>query len=515
MSQKPISMEHLKQILQLKKDGVPIKEMARRTGISRNSIKKYLARLAATTESSSGCELAEAAYDNEEQEQQSKRLHQLMQFLRDQVKELSKVGVTRQTLWQEYLNIHPNGYGYSQFCFHLQSHLSQSDLAMHMEYTPADMMMADFAGKKFQFQDPVTREITACEVFVSILPFCGLIFCRAVPNQRTAALIECFNEMLFFYQGVPATILCDNFKTAVSRASKYEPQFTEMCEQLSEHYGTTFSATRPYSPRDKAMVEKAVNIVYNNVYGPLRNRALHNLRDINEAFKERLQLLNDKPYKNTGYSRWYFYEQQERKHLKILPPEYFTLRKVVFLTVQRNYHVQLSETHHYFSVPYQHVGKKVKVLYDHRSVEVYLDHERIALHLQQSRQKAYTTLSEHMPPHHQRMQEIKGWNQEDLLKKAGHIGEMTQQAVQLMLNNSIYMPQNYKACFGLLMLEKKYGRERLEAACKRVLTGARVNYTMVKNILEKGLDKSIALQTELQLPPSTLHENIRGSQHYQ
>ena len=43
MSQKPLTMEQLKQVLQLKKDGVGIREIVRRTGISRNAVKKYLA----------------------------------------------------------------------------------------------------------------------------------------------------------------------------------------------------------------------------------------------------------------------------------------------------------------------------------------------------------------------------------------------------------------------------------------------------------------------------------------
>ena len=47
MSQKPIVMEQLKQVLQLKSDGIPIREIARRTGISRNSVRKYLALLCA------------------------------------------------------------------------------------------------------------------------------------------------------------------------------------------------------------------------------------------------------------------------------------------------------------------------------------------------------------------------------------------------------------------------------------------------------------------------------------
>jgi hypothetical protein len=225
-----------------------------------------------------------------------------------------------------------------------------------------------------------------------------------------------------------------------------------------------------------------------------------------------LELLNNKPYKNTAYSRWYFYEQQERSLLKPLPTEPFAPKKVVVLTVQRNYHVQLSEDHRYYSVPYQYVGKKVKVLYDNRVVEVYLDYERIALHVRKNHNKAYTTLTEHMPANHQRMKEIKGWNRDDLLAQAARIGSATHQAASLMLENSIYIEQNYKACFGMLMLQKKYSPQRLEAACSRALLGSRVNYTMIKNILERGLDKQLPLLNEHSIPA---HDNIRGKDHYQ
>ena len=92
------------------------------------------------------------------------------------------------------------------------------------------------------------------------------------------------------------------------------------------------------------------------------------------------------------------------------------------------------------------------------------------------------------------------------------MGESVLQAATLMLENSIYIEQNYKACFGMLMLEKKYTAQRVVAACSRALLGSRVNYTMIKNILERGLDKQIP-------PPGghiTLdHENIRGKDHYQ
>ena len=516
MSQKPLTMEQLKQILQLKNDGVAVREIVRRTGISRNAIKRYLGRLEAQPgdppHQLSNKQLADKAYDNDALLFTTGRQDALMKHFIYAEKELHKTGVNRQLLWLEYKEQHPDGYTYSRYCYHFNIFLKHTDVSMHLEYEAGDMIMIDFAGRKLSYIHPDGGEVINCEVFIAVLPYSGLIFCKAVHTQRTADFVNCINTMLKFYGAVPKTILCDNLKTAVKRASKYEPVFTEVCNQLGEHYHTTFSATRPYSPRDKAMVERAVSIVYSNIYAPLRNDDFFSLEELRYAIGAQLVKLNNKPYKNSAYSRLYFYEQYERNALKTLPPEIFTHKKSVMATVQRNYHIQLMEDHLYYSVPYSYVGKKVKVLYDSTAVEVYYDHARIALHIRKSTNKAYTTLAEHMPPNHLHMHQIKGWTMEEFLTKAARIGEYTRHAVEHMLGNSIYMEQNYKACFGMLMLEKKYTRQRLEAACRRAANGSRINYTMIRNILEKGLDKQSLLFDNNPLPD---HENIRGSGHYQ
>ena len=515
MAQQPIAMEQLKQILQLKNDGIPIREIVRRTGISRNSVRKYLALLSADSNADpqeDSTNLAAKAYGTDNTIHDAVRLQQLIAHFKETEGQLKKTGVTRQLLWQEYITQHPDGYVYSHYCYHLNDFFKNRDLSMHLEYSPADMIMIDFAGKKQSYVEADTGEQIICQVFIAILPFSGYIFCEAVHSQKTIDFTHCINNMLRFYCGVPATILCDNLKTAVTRPDRYEPTFTDICIQLSEHYATTFSATRPYSPRDKAMVERAVNIVYTHVYAPLRNQIFTSLKMLNQAMHEQLILLNNKPYKKSPYSRQHFYDTQERSLLKPLPAQPFTIKKVVMLTIQRNYHVQLSEDHRYYSAPYIHVGKKVKVLYDQRTVEIYLDNQRIAMHVRKEHSQAYTTLADHMPPHHQRMQQIKGWNQEDLLNQAKHIGVATHEAITRMLQNSIYMEQNYKACFGMLMLKNKYGSERLEASCQRALQGMRINYSMIKNILERGLDKQTPEQLII---PSITHDNIRGSDNYQ
>ena len=513
MAQKPIAMEQLKQILQLYHDGVSIREITRRTGVSRNSVRKYLSRFKDLKGTVGDSQLADNAYDKDLLALEAERMRQLTAHFHTASTELSKTGVTRQLLWQEYLSEHPEGYSYSRYCYHLGQYFKNRDLVMHLEYKCADMIMIDFAGKKQYYVDTSTGEQVACEVFVAIMPYSGLIFCKAIGSQQTADFTQCINSMLKFYEGVTATIVCDNFKTAVTRADRYEPQFTDICEQLSEHYHTTFTATRPYSPRDKAMVERAVNIVYTHLYAPLRHHSFTSLEALNKSLTQQLTLLNDKPYKNTPYSRRWYFESQERQALKALPPEPFRIKKVVWLTVQRNYHVQLSETHHYYSVPYPHVGKKVKVMYDKEVVEVYLDGARIAVHSRRGPVKAYTTLAEHMPPHHQKMRQIKGFNRDDLLTQAAPLGPSVVQAATLILENSIYMEQNYKSCFGMLMLHKKYTAARLDAACCRALQGPRINYTMIKNILERGLDKLAPLPL---IPPTIPdHDNIRGKENYQ
>jgi transposase len=505
-------MEQLKQVLQLQKDGIPIREIARRVGISRNSVRKYLSRLK-VCEGPTDSDLAVTAYNNDLLELEAERLQQVTAHFNAASKDLGNTGVTRQLLWKEYRAQHPDGYSYSRYCYHLKQYRKNQDLAMHLEYTPADMTMIDYAGKKMHYVDLSTGERLACEVFIAILPFSGLIFCHPEHTQQTADFARSINSMVKFYGGVTATILGDNLATAVKRADRYEPQFTDICLQLSEHYQTTFSATRPRSPRDKAMVEKAVNIAYNHIYGPLRNREFTSLAALRAAMLEQLAILNDKPYKNTPYSRRYIFEQQERHLLKVLPGEPFGIKKVVFHTVQRNYHVQLTEDRRYYSVPYRYVGKKVKVLYDAQVLEVYLDQERIALHYRkQLQQSAYITLDEHMPPHHGRMKEIKGLNRDDLLMMASRIGPFTQQAAAAILQNSVYMEQNYKSCFGMLMLQKKYTAVRLEAACSRILMGTRVNYTLIKNILQRGLDKQQSLLLPSAIPD---HDNIRGKDNYQ
>ena len=163
---------------------------------------------------------------------------------------------------------------------------------MHLEYNPGEEIMTDFAGKKNSYNDAASGGLISCDIFVATLPYSGLIFCIALEHQKTADHLHGINELLCYLEGVTQTITCNNIRTAVTKADRFEPVFMDFCNQISEHYGTTYSATRPGEPRDKAMVEKAVNLVYKYVYEPLRNQRFTSLSEINYYFLIQLDQLN-------------------------------------------------------------------------------------------------------------------------------------------------------------------------------------------------------------------------------
>jgi hypothetical protein len=117
-----------------------------------------------------------------------------------------------------------------------------------------------------------------------------------------------------------------------------------------------------------------------------------------------------------------------------------------------------------------------------------------------------------MPESHRRYQETRGWDADYFLSLAEKIGENAVAVFTKILASKEFVEQTYLSCKGLKRLSEKYSPDRFEAACKRALRGTRVNYLMVKNILEKNLDKQEEIQEDLFSIPH--HENIRGSKSY-
>ena len=98
------------------------------------------------------------------------------------------------------------------------------------------------------------------------------------------------------------------------------------------------------------------------------------------------------------------------------------------------------------------------------------------------------------------------------------IGPSTLAVVRHLLENRPHPEHGYRSCLGLLNLHKRYGGERLEAACQRAVAIDSPSRKSVLSILEQGLDKvpldspGAPEQTSLALTPE--HDNVRGATYY-
>lgn len=519
MGNTPKGMAQIRLILQAHSQEQGMRTIARQLKLSRNTVKDYLRRCLAFEPdvkvllSMSDEELASIAYPQAVKEPQEERRTDFERRAKDWLVELGKVGVTRQLLWTEYRQAYKGGYGYTQFCEHLRAYARQEDVVMHFEHKAGERLMIDFAGKEITYVDTQSGEIVSCPVFVAVLPFSGYSYAEALASQRQEDFIGGIAGAVEYIGGVSACILMDNLKSGVKRANRYEPLFSELIEQLSLHYGCTFMATRVGKPRDKPHVEREVQLVYQRLFAPLRHQHFSSRAEINVALRQQLSKHHLTPFqRKAGGNRQELFEQHERSTLRPLPPTSFEVKYSISAKVQRNYHIVIGQDWHYYSVPFEYLGKQVQVVYTSHEVEVYYQHKRIALHRRCRLAYAYTTLRAHMPPAHQHYLEQKGWTAQYFLDKALDIGPHCRAVIEQILGAKMFIEQTYNSCLGVLRLAGKYDPARLEAACRRALRSHRINYTLIDNILKNNLDK---LEQAPDLPPPIPeHANIRGPEAY-
>ncbi|MEZ5044134.1 MAG: hypothetical protein R2828_29845 [Saprospiraceae bacterium] len=138
-------MDQVKSIIKNYLSTRSIKATARQLKISKNTVREYLRRSQAYTE-----DIGQLLLLDDDQlkvilygthtPSQTDRSATLSQQQDYWIKELRRVGVTRQLLWEEYRVEHPDGYGYSQFCEYLKRGIGRKDLA---EFEPCSRSRTD------------------------------------------------------------------------------------------------------------------------------------------------------------------------------------------------------------------------------------------------------------------------------------------------------------------------------------------------------------------------------------
>lgn len=513
MANKNISMSKVRQIMKLYSQGIGKRKIAQRLCISKNTVKQYLEVL----------HRLERPWDElhrltdhdlnqllhpPQQHVVDERKKQLFDFFPEMEKQLRRRGMTVAHQFREFKTRYPGAYGETAFYKYYNQWKKKVYPSMHIEHKVGDKMYVDFAGATLPYADEATGELKKSQVFVAILGWSQYAYVEAMQNQTAEEFIVACENALHFFKGVPLAIVPDNLKSAVFKANRYEPELNENFRSFAEHYGIAILPARSRKPRDKAHVENMVKLAYQSIYTNIPETEVVSLAQLNARIYKHLSTFNSKLLTGKNCSRrdqWLL----ELPTLQTLADTKYEMRKIKQVTVMKNGHIYVSEDQHYYSVPFELIGKKLRLQYSRSIVEVFYKYQLIAVHTRIKSAHTYSTVPEHMPPQHRHLTE---WNPAFFLEKARAIDPVVEYYINEVLRRKVHPEQAYKSCQGILSFGKRVGNMRLIKACKRAHEIGYYNYKTIEDILKKHLDTYEEEPMPEKMPS---HNNIRGGNYYQ
>ena len=410
-------------------------------------------------------------------------------------KELLRNGVSKKLLWSEYCEecrmAGEEPLMYSQFCYYIQKDEEKRRATMHIKRKPGEQVEVDWAGDPATIIDPDTGEITNAYLFVGVMTYSQYTYVEAFINEKQKAWITAHIHMFEFFDGIAKILVPDNCATAVNHQQSdwYTPSLNTTYHEMAEHYGVAIIPARVRKPKDKPNAEGSVGSISTWITAALRNEQFFSLAELNAAIRKKLDVFNAKPFQKKEGSRRGLFLGEESSFLTPLPATRFELCDWKIATVQFNYHIAVDKM--YYSVPYQYIKEKADVRITDTTIEIFIKHNRIASHRRlYGRPGQYSTVTQHMPPDHQKYLE---WNGDRFRKWAAQIGINTNEVVNNILISGRVEQQSYRSCMGLLKLAEKYTPVQLEKACQRALQYSHSpSYKSIKNLLVTMKDEPVS-----------------------
>lgn len=329
-----IKVDQFMDIKLLSQQGHSIRDIARLTGLSRNTVRKVLRgqhsmKVEASTRTS--C------------------LDPFKDYLRGRYLEH---GLSAVRLLAE---IRPMGYEGSIATLRRYLRTLKHEARRHAKLTvrfetpPGQQAQADW-GYCGRFPAADGR-LVPVYAFVMVLSFSRMLFVRFTTAMRMRELIECHQEAFASLGGWPRSILYDNMKQVRISPFAWNEQFLD----FAQHYGFVPKTHRPYRPRTKGKVERAVDYVKDNF---LAGRTFHGLDDLNAQVRQWLaDTANVRIHGTTGQRPMDLWPQEALTPVSAAPVYQFLDPVKRTVTWESMVHFQGSR----YSVPPEYAGQVVEV----------------------------------------------------------------------------------------------------------------------------------------------------------
>lgn len=504
-------MKQIRKIIEIKLSGaeLSIRTISKATGVSRPVVKDYLERL-----SNHPVTLATLTQMNDSQLNQHLELdcpavqetainRVLTDWLATHQQELNKRGMTRRILHERYLENHPEGLQYSQFCFVIKQQNQAPETSAMMDHKEGDKFYIDFTGRKLEWQDCADEKHIE-EIFLGVLGASGFLYSIPVFSQRQDDFAHAVQSALKSLGGVPHVIVPDCLKSAVLSHDGYEPEINPLFQKLMRHYGTLCLPARPKHPKDKALVEGAVNLIYRQILNRIDGQVFADRTSLLIWWQKAVDKINGASFQKLPGSRQSRFDSIDKPALKPLPLTDFTLMGSLNQTVTTTGVIYISADKTHYSVPYSLHGKKVEILTYPAKLEIWHENQMYASH-ERKPLAGHSILAEHRPPAHQ-------WyanrNSDELLRTVSAHGLHVASWARKKVLTCEHADQVWQILSGLKKLISTH-KLRIDTACRIGLRNEELTLKLLRKILKSEEDLAFVAQEEKsqELP---FHENVRG-----
>ena len=411
----------------------------------------------------------------------------------DEIKAWHEKGIQGTTIHQALLRRYKFTGSYSSVRRVIQKIEDKAPQATVMlDFDPGEVAQVDF-GSGPKITDVITGEVIPTWFFVMTLAFSRHQYAEVVKNQKIATWLGCHRRAFESFAGVPAKVMIDNLKSAITKASFHDPVVQRSYAECAEGYGFLIAPCPPRDPKKKGRVESGVKYIKNN-FMPLREfRGLADAnRQLQEWIRETAGIRIHGTTKQEPLSLFADLEKEYLKPLPDVPPELATWAKH---KLHGNCHIQFEKA--FYSAPFRLVHADLWVRISETTVKIFKNYELQAIHSRLYKPGGKSTITDHLPP------EAVAYLMHDpqwCLQQAEAIGPCCSSLVKQLFADQVL--ENLRAVQGIVGFAKSVGSERLEAACDRALSYGNPRYHTVKTILAKGLEQ-LPVEPEIAALPAT------------
>jgi transposase len=468
-------------------------EIAGSLGLSRNTVRKYLAAAEAAGMVPGGPAVSQERWGELAREWfpelADTRLRQVtwpaIGSHRDYIVEQMEAGVTMATIHQRLRDERGLAVSVASLRRYVAANLPEEVRRSRVRVLrldpaePGQEAQIDY-GQLGRWLDPATGLRHVVNAFAMVLCCSRHLFVRPVLAMDQRAWTECHVAAFRFFGGVPARLVPDNLKTGVDRPDLYDPRINRSYAELASHYGCLVDPARSRKPRDKAQIERPMPYIRDSFWRGREWSSLEQMQAGAEHWSAEVAGRRScRPL--DGAAPAAVFAAVEKDTLAPLPAHPFVLAQWSRCKVGPDIHVKVGRT--LYSVPWRHIGNTLDARSTATTVQLFRGGDLVKTHVRKAQGKQ-TDLGDYPPEKIAFHMRTPSWCR----KKAAEIGPACATLIGgLLEDNALY---RLRAAQGVLSLADKHQPGRLEAACATAIDAGDPSYRTVKGILAAGTEQS-------------------------